>query len=198
MNNNSEIRGSCYDDWKIHKDDFLWRKFWALWEIKRKWNWANWFYQSIDKVDNEIVAPECWSLFGGEGFMKLCFWIAALYSLHEGITKTLDPIDTKERKIDPQTVFQNIPKEIIDFPAFKGSPFKNFRNAIYHCQWSPILPELKLDQTTTNKLDELHHKIGEWVNIEFSNCYKEFCKYYSTPLGWIYTDGGKEFMPECF
>ncbi len=199
MNIDSELKGKYCDDWEIHKDDFLWREFWALWEIKRKWNWVNWFHQRIDKVDKEIVAPKCWSLFGGEGFMKLCFWIAGLYSLHEGITKTLDPINIpKENKIDPKTVFRNIPTEIIDFPAFQGSPFKDFRNAIYHCQWTPTLPQLKLDQQTTNQLNDLHQKIGEWVNVEFKKCYKEFEKYYSTPPFWIYTIDGEEFMPECF
>ena len=104
----------------------------------------------------------------------------------------------KRKKIDPKTVFKNISQEIIDFPAFKGSPFKDFRNAIYHCQWTPNLPQLKLDQSTTNQLDDLHQKIGDWVNIEFKKCYQEFEKYYSTPPVWIYTNDGEEFMPECF
>ena len=52
---------SFADDWKLHKDDFtLWRRFWALWELRRKWNWADWFYQKLDRANGQIVETESW------------------------------------------------------------------------------------------------------------------------------------------
>ena len=200
MEEKPEYRGSFSDGWEEHKDDILWRKFWALWELKRKWNWTDWFYQRIDRDDNEVVAPECWSLTGGgEGFMKLCFWIASLYSLHEGMTKSLDSYHIpNENKVHPFKVFVNLPQNIIEFPTSKGTPFKDFRNAVFHCQWAPILSKLKLDQSTTNQLDFLHKEIGNWVNQEFKNCYYEFGRSYQIPTNWVYLENGEEFMPECF
>ena len=42
-------KASFADDWELHKDDLtLWRRFWALWELRRKWNWADWFYQKFN------------------------------------------------------------------------------------------------------------------------------------------------------
>ena len=82
MNNIEKYRGSFLDDWELHKHDLLWRKFWALWELKRKWNWTNWYYLRIDKDEKEIVAPEHWSLNGGVKYMQLCVWISFLRSLH--------------------------------------------------------------------------------------------------------------------
>lgn len=196
---NSNFSGAFSDDWSAHKDDILWRRFWALWEIKRKWQWAQWFYVKLDKVENKVVAPECWSLFGGEGFMYLCYWIASLYSLYEGLIDNLDSYNTpKAEKIDPKTVFENLPEDIINNKVFTGRPFKDFRNAIFHCQWTPTLPKLKLDQSTTNELDKLHQIIGIWVKTEFKKCYLDFEKKYSTQPNWIYTEDGEEFMPECF
>ena len=133
MNTEKNYLGFFSDDWATHKDDPLWCKFWALWEIRRKWNWTNWYYTKIDKVEKEIVAPEHWSLFGGENFMKLCLWISFLRSIHEGLTENLDSFDTpKQNCIHPSIIFNNLPDDIKDFPAIKGSPFRYFRNAVFH------------------------------------------------------------------
>ena len=199
MNNTGKHRGSFLDDWELHKHDLVWRKFWALWELKRKWNWTNWYYLRIDKDENEIVAPEHWSLNGGVNYMQLCIWISFLRSLHEGLTDNLDSYDTpKQDRIHPSLVFDNLPKNITSFPAIKGSPFRDFRNGVFHCQWSPTFSKFKLDQKTVNKLEILHLNIGKWVNTEFRKCFIEFKKHYTTPTLWIYTKAGEEFMPETF
>jgi len=96
-------RGTYLDPWESHKDDFLvWRRFWALWELRRKWKWADWFYRQLDRITigdkKEIVAPIDWSLFPGENYMKLCLWIAILKSVHEGLTEGLDSFDIPQRK----------------------------------------------------------------------------------------------------
>jgi hypothetical protein len=149
MNNIKKYRGSYFDDWNIHKNDLIWRKFWALWELKRKWNWTNWHYERIDKYDAEIIAPDYWSLNGGVKYMQLCLWISFLRSLHEGLTENLDSFDTpKQHRLHPSLVFDKLPNHIRSFPAIKGSPFRDFRNAIFHCQWSPTISKLNLDQET--------------------------------------------------
>ena len=191
--------GTFSDEWEIHKDDPLWREFWSLWEIRRKWNWADWFYERIDKVEKEIIAPEHWGLFGGENFMKLCLWISFLRSLHEGLTENLDSYDTSpQKRVHPSLVFKCLPENIKSFPAINGSQFRDFRNVVFHCQWTPTFSKFKLDQETVNELEQLHINIGNWVNNEFRKCFLDFEKHYSTPPVWIYTNDGEEFMPETF
>ena len=126
MEDQEKFRGSFTDEWKLHKDDLLWRKFWALWEIRRKWNWTNWFYQKLDRTNEEVVAPKCWSLFGGENFMKLCLWISLLRSLHEGLTENLDSFDIPSKeKIHPSELFKDLPESIKNFPLYDISKFSS-------------------------------------------------------------------------
>lgn len=194
----SHGNGSFYDDWDKHKDDLtVWRRFWALWELRRKWNWANWFYQKLDRVDGVVVETEAWSITPGQGYMKLCLWIAMLRSVHEGITENLDSFDVpRVDKIPPQNVLPAVPSSIEHFPAIKGSSFRDFRNAIFHCQWSPTLAKFDLDDGTTQQIEKLHKEIGDWLNMEFMNSYKVFDKKYGVPLYIINDKNGNEWMPE--
>ena len=182
------------DDWEKHKDDIIWRRFWALWELRRKWKWADWFYERVDRAGNDVVEAKCWSLTPGPGYMKLCLWIALLRSVHEGITEKLD----LKGKIKPDEILPPIPTEIKEFPAIKDSPIRDFRNVIFHCQWSPTLAKFKLDEVTTGKIEGLHKKIGKWLNLEFKICYREFDKKYKVPPYLVYDSDGNEVMPECF
>lgn len=189
-----------YEDWDKYKDDHtVWRRFWALWELRRKWNWADWFYQKLDRANGEVVETEAWSITPGQGYMKLCLWIALLRSVHEGITKSLDPFNVPRSDIvHPKKVLPAIPLSIEHFPAIPGSPFRDFRNAIFHCQWSPTLAKFKLDQNLTKKVDQLHKDIGDWLTTEFQNAYKIFDEKYGVPTDLIYDKAGNEWMPESF
>lgn len=185
MNSNNKIP-SYLDSWGDHKDDLLvWRKFWVLWELRRKWKWANWFYNQLDRAGNEIVAPKCWSLAAGQGYMKLCLWLSFLRSIQEGLTNGLDPFDTpKSEKVNIESIFDSIPKEFSDFPV--KIPFKDFRNAICHCQWSPTLSKFELDQPTVNAADDLHKKMGIWIDEQFWQTFPSFKKQYNVALiCWI-------------
>ena len=190
---------SFSDDWQLHKSDLTWRRFWALWELRRKWKWADWFYERVDRTGDGIVETKCWSLTPGPGYMKLCLWIALLRSVHDGITENLDPYDTPpEDRIKPAKVLPPIPSGIREFPAIKGSPFPNFRNAIFHCQWSPTLAKFDLDDSTTRRIEKLHRQIGDWLNTEFRSAFETFKKEYNTPPYWVFGPDGRELMPETF
>jgi hypothetical protein len=131
--------------------------------------------------------------------MILCLWIALLRSVHEGITENLDSFDTpKEKRIHSTSVLPSIPKSIEQFPSIPGSPFRDFRNAIFHCQWSPTLSKFELDGKTVDEVENLHKEIGAWLNKEFRHSFLEFEKKYSPPPYWVYDPEGNEFMPECF
>lgn len=191
--------GFFANDWKKHKDDLVWRRFWALWELKRKWKWADWFYQRVDRADDEVVETKCWSITPGPGYMKLCLWIALLRSVHEGITENLDSYDLpKKNRVHPSKVLPPVPEKIKNFPVIKGSPVRDFRNAIFHCQWSPTLAKFKLDSVTTKKIEELHNEIGNWLNSQFRNSYEEFNQKYGVPPYLIYDQDGNEWMPDNF
>ena len=199
LNLQNRSEGNFEDNWKKHKDDIIWRRFWALWELRRKWKWADWFYERVDRARDDVVEAECWSLTPGPGYMKLCLWIALLRSVHEGITQNLDSYDTPQKdKIEPAQVLPRIPSEIKNFPVIKGSPFRDFRNAIFHCQWSPTLAKFKLDKVTTERIEELHKNIGEWLNLEFKFSYREFDEKYKVPAYLVYDSDGNEWMPESF
>jgi hypothetical protein len=191
---------SYSDNWEEHKEDFqVWRKFWALWELRRKWNWADWFYNKLDRIKGNVLESKAWSLFPGEGYMKLCLWIALLRSVQEGIIENLDSNETpKNEKIAVKIVFPVVPDFIASFPAIKGSPFRDFRNAIFHCQWAPTLAKFDLDEITTKQIEKLHKEIGNWLNSEFRTSFKEFEKKYSPPPNWVFQSDGSEFMPELF
>ena len=179
-------KGNYFDDWELHKNDYhVWRKFWALYELRRKWEWADWFYKQLDRTDGEIVAPIYWGIAGGTQYMKLCLWIALLKSVHEGLTEGLNSYDTpKSERVDISKVFPNVPKDIRDFPETKK--FKRFRNAVFHCQWHPMIEKFKLSQEIVNKIEELHKKLGKWLKDEFEKCRDEFKNHYSTPKYWIF------------
>lgn len=200
---NNEVRshktGIYSDPWDTHKDDSVWRRFWALWELRRKWNWANWFYQNLDRAGNEIVAPEWWTLFPGPGYMKFCLWCAILRSIHEGLTQGLDEFTCPEKKRkNISDVLGPIPKDIQKFPKIDIKGFRDFRNAVFHCQWSPTLTKFELNMNTVNALDKLHNRIGAWLNSQFRNAFDIFTKHYYTPPNWIYSAKREELMPECF
>lgn len=192
--------GSFLDDWVMHKDDLtVWRRFWALWELRRKWNWANWFYDQLDRTSGGVVEPKAWSLLPGPGYMKLCLWIALLKSVHEGMIENLDSFETpKGQKVKVSSVLPPIPDSISKFPAMKGSPFRDFRNALFHCQWAPILAKFELDEDTTREIESLHKNIGEWLNTEFRSAFETFKEKYNPPQDWVFLRDGREFMPELF
>lgn len=191
--------GNFSDDWNVHKNDLVvWRRFWALWELRRKWKWADWFYQQLDRLNGQVVETKAWSLSPGPGYMKLCLWIALLKSVHEGITENLDSFDTKNQKVHPSKVLPPVPQNIATFPAVKHSPFRDFRNAIFHCQWTPTLAKFELDVNITRQIQNLHREMGDWLDIEFRSAYEAFKQKYDTPPNWVYGSDGHEFMPETF
>lgn len=195
------MNASSYaDDWETHKHDLIvWRRFWALWELRRKWNWADWLYKQLDRVNGEVVEPKAWSLLPGPGYMKLCLWIALLKSVHEGITENLDSFETPPReRVNVSRVLPPVPESIATFPSVKGSPFRDFRNAIFHCQWSPTLAKFDLDESTTRQIERLHKEIGDWLNKKFRSAFVAFEKKYNPPPYWVFDSNGKEFMPETF
>lgn len=184
------------DEWELHKHDKVWRKFWALWEFRRKWNWANDSYIKLDRVEEEIVAPEYWSqLHGGYGFMHLSLWIALLNSIYEGITEGLDDYATsKHKKVPINKIIDNIPKDLIELPTNLKKSFKNYRNAVFHCQWVADSKKLFLDQDETNELSKFHNNVGDWIDTEFKKTIPEFRRKYKTPKVWI----GIDFMEDDF
>ena len=105
------------DNWKRHKSDTkVWKRFWALVEIKRKWNWANWFFIELDRVNNEIVAPSDYTYYNSEKYMLLCLWISLLKSVHEGLTEKLDIDGKKEEQTERALeVCRDVPEKIRKF-----------------------------------------------------------------------------------
>ncbi len=191
---------SFSDEWGAHERDLtVWRRFWALWELRRKWKWADWCYKQVDRTDGEVVEPKAWTLFPGPGYMKLCLWIALLRSVHEGMTENLDSFETaKSKKVHVSKVLPLIPQSIATFPAVKGSPFRDFRNAIFHCQWAPTLAKFDLDEQTTRQIEDLHRQIGDWLNTEFRRAFEAFKAKYNTSPYWVFGPDGRELMPETF
>lgn len=174
------------DDWKKHKSDIkVWKRFWALVEIKRKWNWANWFYIELDRVNNEIVAPSDYTYYNSEKYMLLCLWISLLKSVHEGLTEKLDIDGKKEEQTERVLeVFRDVPEKIRKFSLFKREDFRNFRNVVFHCSWHYRVSSYEMKQNQVNKLDELHTNIGLWLNDKFKSCFREFVKKYNVPINW--------------
>lgn len=188
---------SYTDDWATHKDDLqIWRRFWALWELRRKWKWADWFYQRLDRVDGDIVEPKTWSLSPGEGYMKLCLWASFLRSVQEGLTEGLD--DYRKDKVSIDRVLGTVPDHLKSFPSNLVKAFKDFRNAIFHCQWYPHSSKLDLDAETTNQLSKLHNDLGSWLDSEFKLAHSDFSAKYHPPDYWIFDQNGNEWMPETF
>lgn len=174
------------DDWEKHKSDIkVWKRFWALVEIKRKWNWANWFYIKLDRVNNEIVAPSDYTYYNSEKYMFLCLWISLLRSVHEGLTEKLD-IDGKKEAQTKRVleVFHDVPENIKKFSLFKREDFQYFRNVVFHCSWYYRVSNLEMNQNRVNKLDELHTNIGLWLDDKFKSCFREFVKKYKAPINW--------------
>ena len=199
MSTKKPFDGHFNDYWNMHKNDPIWRRFWALWELRRKCKWAEWFYQQVDRCDGEVVETECWSLKPGPGYMKLCLWIALLRSVHEGITKNLDEYNTpKKDKVSPSKILPPIPTKIKRFPTIKIGPVIDFRNAIFHCQWSPTVAKFNLTTIITNKIEELHKEIGIWLNAQFREAYEEFEQKYTVPPYSVYDSKGNEWMPDSF
>jgi len=174
------------DDWEKHKSDIkVWKRFWALVEIKRKWNWANWFYIKLDRVNNEIVAPSDYTYYNSEKYIFLCLWISLLRSVHEGLTEKLD-IDGKKEAQTKRVleVFHDVPENIKKFSLFKREDFQYFRNVVFHCSWYYRVSNLEMNQNRVNKLDELHTNIGLWLDDKFKSCFREFVKKYKAPINW--------------
>ncbi len=181
-----------HDDWHVNKIDLVvWRRFWALCELRRKWKWADAFYQQADRVDGHIVEPETFGISFDILYMKLCMWIALLRSVHEGITEKLDDFNTPAAdRVPVSQVLPAVPPQIRTFPAIAGSPFRDFRNAIFHCQWSPTLAKFKLDEPTTKALETLHKDIGDWLEAELQAVYPMFKAAYNAPDHWPFEPGG--------
>jgi hypothetical protein len=173
------------DDWEKHKSDIeVWKRFWALVEIKRKWNWANWFY-ILDRENNKIVAPSNYTYYSSKEYMLLCLWISLLRSIHEGLTEKLDKHNNKEEQTKRVLeVFPDVPESIKNFPLLKIQKFKYFRNAVFHCSWYYRFSNLETKQNQVNKLDELHKNIGLWLDDKFKSCFREFVKKYNAPINW--------------
>jgi hypothetical protein len=184
------------DPWERHKDDLtVWRRFLALWELRRKWRWAHWFYERLERYEGHIIEPAAWTLAGGERYMHLCLWIALLRSVHEGITKGLDAFDTPEsEKVAVAEVLPPVPPSIQTFPSIKEA--KDFRNVVFHCQWVPRHKKLDMDEAATKQLEKLHMDIGDWLINEFRATYVVFKTKYDAPDNWAFIDDGTEFMPE--
>ena len=193
--------GRYADNWADHKDDFeVWRRFWALWELRRKWKWADWFFNKIGRTsEGKLLGTANWALLSGEEYMILCLWIALLRTVHEGITDGLDPLETpKSERTEITKVLPKVPENIRKFPSIPGTPFRDFRNAIFHCQWTPLLSKFDLDQPTVSEIESLHKDIGDWLNREFQTTYWEFIMKYRTPPDWLYYPDGTEVMPWAF
>lgn len=171
------------DDWEKHKPDIkVWKRFWALVEIKRKWNWANWFYVKLDRHNSEIVAPSNYAYYSSKEYMFLCLWISLLRSVHEGLTEKLDRHNRKEEQTKRVLeVFYDVPENI---KKFSLSKFKYYRNAVFHCEWYYRFPDLEMEQNQLNKIDELHKTIGLWLDDKFKTCFQEFVKKYNAPINW--------------
>lgn len=174
------------DDWEKHKSDIkVWKRFWALVEIKRKWNWANWFYIKLDRVNNEIVAPSDYTYYNSEKYMFLCLWISLLRSVHEGLTEKLDRDGKKEEQTKRVLkVFPDVKENVKNFPFLKIQKFRDFRNVVFHCSWHYRVSSLEMKQNQVNTLDELHTNIGLWLNYKFKSCFREFVKKYNAPINW--------------
>src|SRR5208283_4770804 len=95
-------------------------------------------------------------------------------------------------------VLPTVPPQIQAFPAIRGSPFRDFRNAIFHCQWSPTLTRFDLDEATTQAVERLHKDIGDWLETEFRAVYASFKTKYNAPDNWVFASDGTEVLPECF
>jgi hypothetical protein len=186
---------SIYDEWHVNKNDLLiWRRFWALCELRRKWKWADSFFKQADRVDGHIVEPEAFGSSADDSFMIWCMWIALLRSVHEGITETLDAANTRAAdKVPVAQVLPPAPEQIQGFPAIPGGPFRDFRNAIFHCQWSPTLAKFDLDESTTKALETLHKEIGDRLEAEFRAVYPSFKTAYNAPDYWPLEPGGSEW-----
>src|SRR4030042_3100560 len=173
LNNPNKSQDMSYlDNWEKHKSDIkVWKKVWALVEIKRKWNWANWFYAKLDRENNEIVAPSNYTYYNSEKYMFLCLWISLLRSVHEGLTEKLDKHNNKEEQTRRVLeVFPDVPEKIKNFSL---SEFKDFRNVVFHCAWYYRFPDLEIGQNQVNKIDELHKSIGLWLDDKFKTCFQE-------------------------
>lgn len=174
------------DNWKRHKSDTkVWKRFWALVEIKRKWNWANTSYIKLDRVSGEIVTPSDYTYYNSEKYMFLCLWISLLRSVHEGLTEKLDYDGKREEQTKRVLeVFYDVPEDIRNFSVFKRKDFRNFRNVVFHCSWFYRVPNLEMEQNQVNALDELHKNIGLWLDEKFKACFQEFVKKYNAPINW--------------
>jgi hypothetical protein len=189
---------SFADDWDKHKNDFkVWRKFWALFELRKVWKWADEYYKKLDRTDNQIVASKFWSRdSGGAGFLNLCLWLAFLQSVYEGITDGLDDlsVNKKQKKENIKRALGKMPDFLIAVTKEIKDPLRNFRNAVFHCQWTPHTTKLNLEQETTNHIEQLHIELGKWINEYFNKTAHEFKLKYNTPKYWI----GVNFMENDF
>ena len=181
-------KGKATDEWELHESDYpVWRRFWALAELRRKWKWANSFFLELDRVDGEVVEPEAWGIPTGISYMKLCMWIALLRSVHEGMTKGLNSHRLPAHQcVSVADVLPTVPPTIQDFPSQKLDPFPEFRNVVFHCQWTPCLEEFKLDEPTTRSLEKLHEAIGNWLEEQYRLTFEAFKKKYETPRYWFF------------
>jgi hypothetical protein len=173
------------DPWEAHKDDWaVWRRFWALIELRRKWKWADTCLQKVDRCDGDIVEPTAWGFSESESYMQLCLWIAMLRSVHEGLTQTLDPLRTPAtERVAVAAVFPDVPATIKTFPQTKSA--KDFRDVVFHCQWKHVDPRLNLDNPVTQQLETLHAEIGQWLATSLRSTYELFIVNYETPEYWL-------------
>jgi hypothetical protein len=181
---------SFRDDWEAHiADRAVWVRFWALWELRRKWKWADSFYQQVDRVSamggSAIVEPEAWGTSSDLSYLKLCMWISLLRSVHEGLTLRLDAYDTpSDRQIQVAEVFSDVPEGIREFPSL---PYRAFRNVVFHCQWHPGSSKLRLGSRAMNDLERFHNELGRWLEEAHVAVYPEFKTKYNAPDFYFYS-----------
>jgi len=116
--------------------------------------------------------------------MNLCLSIALLRSVHEGITQNLDPFQTPSKdKVAVTAVFPDVPANVKAFPEMKSA--KDFRDVVFHCQWTPRDARLDVDEAVTKTLEALHTGIGQWLDTAFRSTHAAFTAKYDSPQYWV-------------
>ncbi len=94
--------------------------------------------------------------------------------------ENLDSFETpKGQKVAVSEVLPPGSHSIESFPAVKGTPFRDFRTAVFHCECAPTLARFRLDDDTTRRTEDLHRQIEDWINAEFRSAFEAFERKYN-------------------